>query len=103
MFYCKIFLNRSVDLLYIWLANFRQIQQIHLFHPQILNHTNPRDSFIKCMYFYVITLTTVGLGDISMTEAQPFVLIRVLFVFCVGTCYIRGTSSDRLLRLTKVS
>ncbi|KAL5270718.1 hypothetical protein ACHWQZ_G001413 [Mnemiopsis leidyi] len=50
----------------------------------ILNHTNPRDSFIKCMYFYVITLTTVGLGDISMTEAQPFVLIRVLFVFCVG-------------------
>ena len=53
--------------------------------PQILNATNPNDSFIKCMYFYVITLTTVGLGDISMTEAQPFVLIRVLFVFCVGT------------------
>jgi len=50
----------------------------------ILNKSNPADSFVKCMYFYVITLTTVGLGDISMTEAQPFVLIRVLFLFCIG-------------------
>lgn len=50
----------------------------------ILNNTNEADSFVKCVYFYIITLTTVGLGDISMTEAQPFVLIRVLFLFCVG-------------------
>lgn len=50
----------------------------------ILNKSNPADGFVKCVYFYVITLTTVGLGDISMTEAQPFVLIRVLFLFCVG-------------------
>lgn len=51
---------------------------------KILNMTNPADSFVKCMYFYVITLTTVGLGDISMTEAMFTVLIRVLFVFCIG-------------------
>ncbi|XP_063688965.1 uncoordinated protein 58-like isoform X3 [Bolinopsis microptera] len=50
----------------------------------ILNNSNPTDSFVKCMYFYVITLTTVGLGDISMTEANHLVLIRVLFVFCIG-------------------
>ena len=50
-----------------------------------MNGDDPADSLQKCVYFYVITLTTVGLGDISMTEAKPLdVLGRVLFHFCVG-------------------
>ncbi|KAL5270146.1 hypothetical protein ACHWQZ_G001020 [Mnemiopsis leidyi] len=50
----------------------------------LLHKTNEYDSFLACSYFYLMTLTTVGTGDISMTEHNAVVLVRVLLVFCVG-------------------
>ena len=55
---------------------------IHI--PQLMISTDPTDTYVECLYFYVITLSTVGIGDIAMTEALPYVLIRILFVFCIG-------------------
>ena len=52
--------------------------------PQVLHRTNDRDTMIAGVYFYIITLTSVGIGDISMTEANILVLVRILIVFCVG-------------------
>ena len=51
---------------------------------QIMTITDSTDTFVSCFYFYTITLSTVGLGDMAMTEALPYVLIRIFLVFCVG-------------------
>ncbi|KAL5270143.1 hypothetical protein ACHWQZ_G001017 [Mnemiopsis leidyi] len=50
----------------------------------IMTITDSTDTFLSCFYFYTITLSTVGLGDMAMTEALPYVLIRIFLVFCVG-------------------
>ena len=42
------------------------------------------DSMIDSLYFYVITLTTTGIGDISMVDHNALILVRVFAVFLLG-------------------
>ena len=39
---------------------------------------------IDSLYFYVITLTTTGIGDISMVDHNALILVRVFAVFLLG-------------------
>lgn len=51
----------------------------------LMHMTNPEnDSMLKSLYFYVVTMTTVGFGDIAIIDHTWLALIRILFVFCIG-------------------
>ncbi|KAL5257692.1 hypothetical protein ACHWQZ_G012571 [Mnemiopsis leidyi] len=50
----------------------------------ILHMYSKDDSMIDSLYFYVITLTTTGIGDISMVDHNALILVRVFAVFLLG-------------------
>eukprot|EP00116_Pleurobrachia_bachei_P003367 sb/3463629/ len=50
----------------------------------ILHIYSGMDNLISCFYFYVITLTTTGIGDISMIDHDALILVRVFAVFLLG-------------------
>ncbi|KAL5261844.1 hypothetical protein ACHWQZ_G007521 [Mnemiopsis leidyi] len=55
----------------------------------ILASSNTNDSFLKSLYFYTITMTTVGLGDIAVIDHLWYgVTVKVLVVFCIGLALV---------------
>ena len=54
------------------------------FLSYVLTITDGTDNLVSSFYFYVITLTTTGVGDISLTDHNALILIRVFAVFLLG-------------------
>jgi len=69
------------------------------------------DPLLKSFYFYVITMTTVGLGDIAMVDYIWWgVLAKVMFIFCLGLALVttvfgasRGFLEENRKRIVKAT
>ena len=48
------------------------------------------DTLLKSMYFYIVTMTTIGFGDIAIIDVSSQVVVRVVFVYCLGFCLMSG-------------
>eukprot|EP00116_Pleurobrachia_bachei_P014346 sb/3474608/ len=67
----------GISLLFLFAYLLIMATLMHLNNPE-------NDSFVQSLYFYVISMTTVGFGDITLIDHTVLALIRVLFVFCIG-------------------
>lgn len=46
----------------------------------LLSNSNENDTFIKSLYFYTITMTTVGLGDIAVIGQYNIFFITTIVI-----------------------
>lgn len=69
------------------------------------------DPILKSFYFYVITMTTVGIGDIALVDYIWWgVLAKVMFIFCLGLALVttvfgasRGFLEENRKRIVKAT